>query len=210
MNKLVNELIRKGYLKSDKIIDAFSEINRIEFVTKEHELEADKDVALPIGCGQTISQPTVVAFMFELLEPKPGQKILDVGSGSGWTTALLSHIVGDQGKVFAIETIKELKDFGEKNVGRYNFIKKGIAKFIHGDGAKGFSEEAPFDRILVSAAAEIIPEALKGQLKVGGKMVIPIMNSIVFLEKTNENEFYQENFPGFIFVPLVSKTNSGQ
>ena len=115
MSKLVYGLMSRGYLKSDQIIDAFSEISRMEFVPKELELEAEEDVALPIGYGQTISQPLVVAFMLELLDPQSGQKIMDVGSGSGWTTALLAHIVGNDGKVIGIERIKELKEFGEKN-----------------------------------------------------------------------------------------------
>lgn len=203
MNMLINNLISKGYLKTDIIIDAFSEINRVEFIPEELELMAENEVALPIGCGQTISQPLVVAFMLELLNPQKGQKILDVGSGSGWTTALLSYIVGNEGKVFGIENIQELKDFGEKNVEKYGFIKKGIAEIIHGDGSKGLPEEAPFDRILVSASTDKIPPALKDQLKVGGKMVIPIESSVVYMEKKSETEFDKEEFPGFIFVPLI-------
>lgn len=203
MSKLVNNLISKGYLKTDIIIDAFSEISRIEFVPEEMELESEEEVALPIGNGQTISQPLVVAFMLELLDPKRGQKILDVGSGSGWTTALLSYIAGTEGKVIGIENIQELKEFGEKNVEKYGFIKRGITKIIQGDGSKGFLEEAPFDRILVSASTNAIPQALKDQLKIGGKMVIPIGSSVVFLEKKSETEFNKEEFPGFIFVPLI-------
>ena len=88
--------------------------------------------------------------MLELLDPKRGQKILDVGSGSGWTTALLAYIVGGGGKVIGIERIKELKKFGEKNADKFGFVKKNIVKFVEVDGSKGFPEEAPFDRILVS------------------------------------------------------------
>ena len=193
----------KGYLKSDLIIDAFSEISRVEFVPRELELEAEVDVALPIGYGQTISQPLVVAFMLELLDPQRGQKILDVGSGSGWTTALLAYIVGKEGKVIGIERIKELKKFGEKNVDKFSFIKKNIAQFRETDGSNGLPEEAPFDRILVSAVSYEIPEMLKKQLKVDGKLVMPIRNSIIYLEKRGENDFYTEEFPGFYFVPLV-------
>jgi protein-L-isoaspartate(D-aspartate) O-methyltransferase len=203
VSKLVNDLIRKGYLRSDLIINSFSEISRMEFVPQDLELEAEEDVALPIGYGQTISQPLVVAFMLELLDPQRGHKILDVGSGSGWTTALLSFIVGERGKVFGIERIKELKEFGEKNVNKFSFIKKGIAKFVEADGNKGFSKESPFDRILVSAVSYEVPQALKEQLKVGGKLVMPVRNSIVYLEKKKENDFYKEEFPGFYFVPLV-------
>jgi len=205
MSSLVNNLITKGYLKTDIIIDAFSEIKRIEFIPKELESVAEVDVALPIGNGQTISQPLVVAFMLELLDPQRDQKILDVGSGSGWTTALLSYIVGNEGKVFGIENINELKEFGEENVEKYGFIKKGIVRIIQGDGSKGLPEEAPFDRILVSASTDKIPQALKDQLKIGGKLVIPIGSSVVYLEKKSETEFDKEEFPGFIFVPLIVK-----
>jgi protein-L-isoaspartate(D-aspartate) O-methyltransferase len=191
MSKLVNGLMKKGYLKSDLIIDAFSEISRMEFVPKELELEAEQDVALPIGYGQTISHP------------QRGQKILDVGSGSGWTTALLAHIVGNDGKVIGIERIKELKEFGEKNADKFGFVKKNIARFLEVDGSKGLPEEAPFDRILISAVSYEIPETLKKQLKVGGKLVMPIRNSIVYLEKKGVDEFVTEEFPGFYFVPLV-------
>ena len=203
MSSLVNNLISKGYLKTDIIIDAFSEIKRIEFIPKELESVAEVDVALPIGNGQTISQPLVVAFMLELLDPQRDQKILDVGSGSGWTTALLSYIVGNEGKVFGIENINELKEFGEENVEKYGFIKKGIVRIIQGDGSKGLPEEAPFDRILVSASTDKIPQALKDQLKIGGKMVIPIGSSIIYLEKKSATEFDREEFPGFVFVPLI-------
>ncbi len=204
MSKLVNSLIEEGYLKTDVIIEAFDAVSRIEFLPKELELESEANVALPIGYGQTISQPMVVAFMLELLDPKEGHNILDVGSGSGWTTALLSHIVGKKGKVVALERIKELVEFGKNNVDKHGFVKEGIAEFYQGDGSKGFSDKAPYDRILVSASiAEEVPKELKDQLKLGGKIVIPVRNSIVYLEKENEDDFYREEFPGFTFVPLV-------
>lgn len=203
MSKLVNDLMTKGYLKSDLVIDAFSEISRMEFVPRELELEAEQDIALPIGFGQTISQPLVVAFMLELLDVQRGHKMLDVGSGSGWTTSLLAYMVGSEGKVIGIERIKELKEFGEQNAEKFGFIKKGIAEFYEGDGSKGLPDKAPFDRILVSAVSYEIPQELKDQLKVGGKMVMPIRNSIIYLEKKSETEFYKEEFPGFYFVPLV-------
>ncbi len=205
MNKLVYDLIKNGYLKSDLIIGAFSEINRAEFVPEELEREAEENMALPIGFGQTISQPLTVAFMLELLDPGRGQRILDVGSGSGWTTALLSHIAGTGGKVIGLERIEKLKKVGQKNADKYGFVKKGIAEFYVADGSIGFPPGMPFDRILVSAAANRIPEELKRQLKIGGKMVIPVKNSIVYLEKKSETDFYKEEYPGFIFVPLIEE-----
>ncbi len=203
MSKLVNRLIRNGYLKTDSIIDAFSEIRRIEFVPREMELQAEADIALPIGCGQTISQPLTVATMFELLDPQKKQKILDVGSGSGWTTALLSFIVGREGRVISIERKGELAEMAKRNVNKFGYIKKGIASIIEGDGSKGLAKEAPYDRILVSAEVEEIPNELKKQLKKGGKMVVPVKNVLTYLEKRDEDDFYEEKYPGFSFVPLI-------
>lgn len=203
MRRLVNDLMRKGYLKSDVIIDALSEIGRIEFIRSEFESEAEADIPLPIGFGQTISQPLTVAFMFELLNPQKGQNILDVGSGSGWTTSLLSYIVGSDGKVTAVERIPELCEWGKKNADKFKFVSDGIAEFYCDDGNKGFAKNAPYDRILVSAATKEVPEELKKQLKVGGKMVLPVHNDIWYIEKRGEDDFYKEEFPGFSFVPLI-------
>jgi protein-L-isoaspartate(D-aspartate) O-methyltransferase len=206
MSKLVNDLIKEGYLKSDLIIEAFWEISRVEFVPKDLESEAEANVALPIGYGVTISQPLTVAFMLELLDPQRGHSVLDVGSGSGWTTALLAYIVGTQGRVTALERKEELKKMGEENVSKYGYLrdgKDGVAEFYVADGTKGWDENAPYDRILVSASATSIPEKLKAQLKVGGKMVVPVRNSIWYVEKKGEDEFLKEEYPGFTFVPLI-------
>jgi protein-L-isoaspartate(D-aspartate) O-methyltransferase len=192
--------------KQTRIQQAFLEIKRRDFLPLEKKELATLDRALPIGYDQTISQPSVVYFMLRLLEPSVGNKVLDVGSGSGWTTALLAWIVGPSGKVMAMEIIPALKKMGEKNVAQYNFVEKGIASFILGDGSKGCSSEAPFDRILVSASASEIPPALKKQLKIGGKMVIPIEENLNLVEKKGENDFQVTAYPGFVFVPL--KNNS--
>lgn len=207
MSRLINELIRGGYLRTDSIIDAFSEINRVEFVPDDLASQAEINIPLPIGYGQTISQPLTVAFMFELLDPRRGQNILDVGSGSGWTTALLSRIVGEKGKVTAIERIPELCEFGKKNTDKFGFVEKGVAEFYCVNGTKGFPKYAPFDRILVSAMTQEVPKALKEQLKIGGKMVIPVHNDIWYLEKKGEDDFYKEEYPGFAFVPLIQETD---
>ncbi|MFH1401489.1 MAG: protein-L-isoaspartate O-methyltransferase [Parcubacteria group bacterium] len=200
---LIDNLIAAGWLKTPRIIEAFKKIKREDFLPPESRDMAEFNGALPIGLNQTISQPLTVAFMLELLEPKEGENILDVGSGSGWTAALLSEITGNNGKVTAIEIIPELKIFGEKNAAKYGFVQNGIAEFVCGDGSEGYEKNAPYDKILASAAAKKLPEAWKKQIKIGRKIVTPIYNSIWLFVKKSETEFEEKEYPGFIFVPLV-------
>lgn len=224
--KLIQELIKSGYLKTPTIIDAFNVIDRIRFIPQELEKSAYINEPLPIGHGQTISQPLTVAFMLELLCPTRGEKILDIGSGSGWQTALLAHIVGAKGKIIAIEKVLPLKAMTEENVEKFGFIKKGIVKVIWDDGSKGAPENLipksgpvlparrslneggsaveGFDKIIAAAAAESIPKAWKNQLKIGGRLVAPVKNSIVVIDKISETEFKEEAHFGFRFVPLVT------
>lgn len=183
---------------------AFKKIKRRDFVQSKMEDLASLDTALSIGYGQTISQPSVVVFMIQELQPRSGDKILDIGAGSGWTAALLAEIVGKRGKIIAVEIVPELKKFGEKNVEKYNFIKTGRVKFLLGSGSLGHKDEAPYDRILCSAAVQgEIPEEWKKQLKVGGKIVFPMDTSIWVFTKKSEKKFKKEEHPGFLFVPLV-------
>jgi protein-L-isoaspartate(D-aspartate) O-methyltransferase len=204
MNNLIDNLIQGGWLKSPQTIEAFKKIKRVDFLPENMKGLAELNEALPIGFGQTISQPLVVAFMIEQLEPKAGDKILDIGSGSGWTTALLAEIVGIKGRVFGIEIVPELKEFGEKNASKYNFVEKGIVEFLFTDGSKGYAKEAPFDKILASASAREVPQAWKDQLKVGGRIVTPVGTSIRVFIKKSEKEFEETEHPGFIFVPLIT------
>ncbi len=212
MRTFIDDLIEEGWLKTPRIIEAFNKVRRRDFVPQDMKDMADFNEALPIGHGQTISQPLVVAFMLELLEPKPGEKILDVGSGSGWTAALLSEIVGQEGKVIAVEVVPELKEFGEKNTAKYNYLEKGIAEFICADGSKGYPEYAKrpelaegFDKILASAEAKEVPQAWKNQLRVGGRIVTPIGSSIWLFKKASKEDFKSRAYPGFVFVPLIEK-----
>lgn len=203
MEELIDRLIKEGYLKTPLIIEAFQKIKREDFVPEGLRSEADINAPLPIGYGQTISQPLTVAFMLELLQPKAGDKILDIGSGSGWQTAMLAYCVGDKGKVYAIERIPELVEFGKNNVAKYSYIEKGIIEFVCGDGSKGLKEKAPFDKIIAAASAKEIPQEWKRQLKVGGRIVTPVKDSIWLLVKKSDKKFEEKEFFGFAFVPLI-------
>ena len=204
---LIESLIREGWLKTPRIISAFQKIKREDFLPEDTKNLADLNEALPIGYSQTISQPLVVAFMLELLQPQEGDKILDIGSGSGWTTALLAEIIGKNGKIIALELIPKLKEFGENNIKGYNFIKTGVVEFICADGSRGYEKEMPYDRILVSASVQDeIPKAWKEQLKINGRIVVPVKNSIWLIIKKSETEFEEKEYPGFVFVPLIEKT----
>jgi protein-L-isoaspartate(D-aspartate) O-methyltransferase len=199
MKTLINNLIEEGVLKKKSIIEAFERIDRKDFVLPEYIDKAYCDYPFPIGYGQTISQPLTVAFMFELLNPKVGDKILDVGSGSGWTTALLSEIVKDKGFVYGIEIVPELVKFSKDNLLKYNFKNLEIRQARKEIGLK---EKAPFDKILVSASAQDIPNDLLKQLKKGGTMVMPVGNSILKIKKISDTKKEIDSFEGFVFVPL--------
>ncbi len=206
-NKLIEKLIQEEVLKTPEIIQAFQEIKREDFLPLDAKSLASLDTALPIGYGQTISQPFVVAFMIERLGPLSDQKILDIGAGSGWTTALLAHIVGKQGRVVALEVIPELAEFGTKNVATYNFIEKGVVRFLCANGSHGYAPEAPYDGILVSASLskKEIPSSWSEQLKKEGTIVAPIQESIWTFTKKTEGFFEEQEYPGFVFVPFVRR-----
>lgn len=182
------------------IDEAFSKVERKEFLPEDLQAQAGFDAPVPIGFGQTNSQPTTVKRMLEWLDPQEGDKVLDVGSGSGWTTALLAYLVGPKGKVYAVEKIPELVEFGRGNCRRTG-VKN--ARFYTAGRVFGLPKFAPYDRILVSASAGKMPEELIEQLEVGGVMVIPILNSIFVLAKTGPDTFETVEKPGFVFVPLV-------
>lgn len=203
LDNLIKELIVGGWLKTPRIIESFSQIKREDFVLEEEKDLAYLNTAQPIGYQQTISQPLVVAFMLELLNPQPGETILDIGIGSGWTAALLAFLVQPAGKIIAIDIIPELVEFAQKNVEKYNFVKKGMIKFLRADGKQGYEKEAPYDKILVSASALAMPQKLFQQLKIGGKMVLALKESIVLIEKISQSDYRKQEFPGFVFVPLV-------
>ena len=187
-------------LRSKELKDAFVAIDRKDFTPIDYMEEAYEDYPLPLqNTGQTISQPTTVAFMLELLNPRKGEKILDIGSGSGWTTALLAHIVGKGGKVIGIERILELVELGQINIEKYDFKN---AEIIQTEKEIGLPQEAPFDKILVSASAMDLPKELTKQLKIGGIMVIPINDEVWQVRKSKSGEDIRK-YKGFTFVPLI-------
>jgi protein-L-isoaspartate(D-aspartate) O-methyltransferase len=185
----------------DKINQAFLKIDRKEFIPDNLKDKAYQDRPLPIGYGQTISQPTTVRLMLEWLDARHGNRVLDVGSGSGWTTALLSNIVGALGFVDAVEIIPELLRFGKTNCQKLNIYN--IKFYLGNSDIHVLPNKAPYDRILVSAFANHMPSELLSQLKIGGKMVIPIKNDVLEIRKKSEKKYIKITHPGFIFVPLI-------
>ncbi len=200
MNELIEHMKNYGVLKTPIIQKAFEKIDRKYFVDDFLREKQYEDRPLPIGEGQTISQPSTVAFMLELLEPKKGDKILDIGSGSGWTTALLCFIVGEEGSVLGLERVDRLVEMGKKNLAKFGF--KTNCKIEKAKPTLGIKGEK-FDKILVSAAADEIPYELFDQLKENGILVIPIKDSIYRFTKDSKGEIKGEKYYGFRFVPLI-------
>ncbi|MBX4198363.1 methyltransferase domain-containing protein [Candidatus Parcubacteria bacterium] len=193
--------------KNEAIRKAFEAVDRKDFIQPDYQIEAYEDYPLPTMSGQTISQPTTVAFMLELLDPQKGDNVLDVGSGTGWTTALLGHMVGKTGKVTGLEIRPELVEFGKENLKKYKELPVEIRQ---ADNETGFFRDGPYNRILAGAAfPNKTNEAMElvFQLAPGGVMVAPIGESITKFERVNEDEYYETEYPGFIFVPYVQKFN---
>ena len=161
--------------------EAFRAVARDDFLRPDDHSKAGVDAPIAIGCGQTNSQPRTVFAMFELLDVQPGHRVLDVGSGSGWTAALLAHIVGPTGIVIGTELEPELVAFGSANLAKYDFPWASIRQAE--PGTLGAPDDAPFDRILVSAEARSLPQPLVDQLAVGGTMVIPVGARMTRVEK---------------------------
>ena len=201
--ELVKDLIADGYLKSSAFIEAFEKVDRGDFVPEEYKSRAYLNTALPLGHKQTVSQPLAVAFMLELLDLRAGEKILEIGTGSGWKTVLIGKLVGETGKVYSIERIEEIYNFAKQNITRYGFLEKGTVELILGGGFRGYGEQAPYDGIIASASVQEIPLIWKEQLKIGGKIVAPVKDSIIVIDKVAKDRFEQRQYFGFKFMPLV-------
>ena len=200
--KALVETIKGKGINDQAVLDAINTFPRHFFFDSALHSHAYEDKAFPIGEGQTISQPYTVAFQTELLEVAPGHKVLEIGTGSGYQAAIL-YLLGTE--VHSIEVNKKLYEKTRK------FLPKvGVSANLYlGDGTMGLSEKAPFDRILVTAGAPVVPDALVQQLKEGGKMVIPVgdrfTQKMLRITKQPDGKTSLEEFDNFSFVPLLGK-----
>ena len=183
----------------DAVTAAFEAVPREGFLPKRERRRAGYDGPLPIGEGQTNSQPRTVAAMLRLLEVAPGQRVLDVGSGSGWTTALLAHLVGPEGEVFGVELKPSLAEFGAANLAATNQPWARI--LLATPGVLGVPDHAPYDRILVSAEPSTLPQQLVDQLGDGGRLVIPVHGTMTLVTRDGD-EIRQSHHGSYRFVPL--------
>jgi len=189
---------------SDKVMAAMGAVAREEFVLPEYRHLAYQNTPLPIEAGQTISQPLIVALMTELLDPEPGDVILEVGTGSGYQAAVLAHLVQH---VYSIEIVEELADSAAEVLQRLDYSNVTVRA---GDGYAGWPEHAPFDGIIVTAAAEHLPPPLLRQLKPGGKLVIPVgeehgYQELLVVEVDVAGEISRQSVLPVRFVPLTGE-----
>lgn len=202
-NQLADLVEAKG-IRDKKVLQAIRTVPRHLFMDSGFEGHAYQDKAFPIAADQTISQPYTVAYQTELLQVSQGDKILEIGTGSGYQTAILLQL---KARVYTIE--RQLELFKKTNL---FFKKMGYRpkKFVFGDGYKGLPEEAPFDGIIVTAGAPEVPKSLLGQLKVGGRLVIPVGEEeqvMTRIFRKSEKEFEREEYGSFRFVPLLEDKN---
>lgn len=200
-NQLVKKLEEKG-IKDRNLLQAINAIPRHIFIDTALENRAYEDTALPIGQGQTISQPYTVAAQTELLEVKKGDKILEIGTGSGYQSAILCHMGAD---VYSVERHEKLYLNAKKNLQELGYRPQ----LKLGDGTLGWSAYAPYDGIVVTAGAPIVPEDLVKQLNVGGRLVVPVGDQLsqvmVRITRVSEDEYKEEQFRHFKFVPLIGE-----
>jgi len=197
-NRLVQEIVRKG-IQDERVIDAIAKVPRHMFFESSFIQFAYQDKAFPIGAGQTISQPYTVAFQSQLLNVTPGDKILEVGTGSGYQAAVLAEMGA---RIYTIERQKELYLKSSKLLPQMGYK----LNFFLGDGYKGLPQYGPFDKIIVTAGAPKIPQDLLIQLSIGGILVIPVgegVQTMIRVVRETETDFSQEEFGNFEFVPML-------
>lgn len=181
------------------MISALTNIDRANFVPSQFKNQAYSDLELDIGYGEKLTKPTVVAQMIALLKPKFGGKYLDIGTGTGYSAALLAFVAGDQGHVYTIERVQWLWEMARTNIGRYHDLRN--IDFLYRDGLEGLVNQAPFDGIHIAFAVKEVPEKLKMQLKVGdGRLVCPTEDmNLRIIERTGVDQWTEEIVPGFVF-----------
>lgn len=202
-NQLANTLESKG-ITDNNVLNAVRKIPRHLFIDSSFESHAYQDKAFPIAAEQTISQPYTVAFQSQVLEVKSGEKVLEIGTGSGYQTAVLLELGAE---VYTIERQHELFKKTSLFLPKLGYNPK---KFVFGDGYVGLLEIAPFDKIIVTAGAPYIPKALLSQLKVGGKLLIPVGDNtqiMTLLIRKSPKEFEKHELGDFAFVPMLKKKN---
>lgn len=202
--RMVKEHIAARGVRDEKVLDAMRRVPRHAFVPRESRELAYRDSPLPIGAGQTISQPYIVAFMIEALALEGGEKVLEIGAGSGYAAAVLAEIAGE---VYAIERVGALAERAAVRLREEGYENVHV---MHADGTGGWAERAPFDAILVSAGAPDVPGDLKAQLAVGGRMVIPVgsdprIQELIRVTQTGKGEFEREDLADVRFVPLIGR-----
>ncbi len=203
---MVKNLKRSGYVKSKEVERAMMNVHRHVFVPKSVLRSAYYDSPLPIGEGQTISAPHMVAMMLERLDLKEGQNVLEVGGGSGYHAALVAYIVGDEGQVISVERIGTLAERARKALRECGLEKRVV--MVVGDGSIGWEKKAPYDRIFITCASPQIPPPLVNQLKDGGKLLIPLgslhLQTLVLAEKRG-GRIKKKSYGGCMFVPLIGE-----
>ena len=197
-------IVRSKGINDDRVLEALHKVERHKFIPRAHWDEAYEDYPVPIGEGQTISQPYTVAFMTELLDVEPGAKVLEVGTGSGYQAAILSEMGAE---VYTIERIYSLYEKAKKMLQEFGYDD---IKVFYGDGTQGLPEYAPYDRIIVTASGSL-QQTLIDQLAVGGILVAPVDDgrwgsTMVRLTKVTDKDYVTERYGGFSFVPLVKGT----
>jgi protein-L-isoaspartate(D-aspartate) O-methyltransferase len=187
---------------SEKVLDAMRVIDRKAFVPDEVKEMAYDDTALPIGRGQTISQPYIVAYMAQVLDLQPDDKVLEIGTGCGYNAAVLSRLVSH---VYSVEIIDWLAELSRENLKKVNLTNVTVHS---GDGFQGWAEKSPFDKIILTAATHIIPWPLKKQLKIGGKILAPMADTyqkLILLDKSGEDDYKEHELIPVRFVPMTGE-----